>query len=126
LSEVGLLYMTRIKNAASRMRMLIDDLLQFSRTNRADKAYEFADMNILLENAQQDLAELITEENAIITSQKLPSIKIIPFQIQQLFSNLINNSIKYKAKNRAPEINIAYSKVKASEEPALLNAKRSF
>lgn len=126
LSEVGILYMTRIKNAASRMRMLIDDLLQFSRTNKADKAYELADMNILLENAQQDLAELIAEENAIITSDTLPSIKIIPFQIQQLFSNLINNSIKYKAKDRTPKIDITYSKVRASEEPLLSNAKKSF
>src|SRR5690606_37605152 len=79
LSEVGLLYMTRIKNAASRMRMLIDDLLQFSRTNKADKSFELADMNVLLENAQQDLAEIITEENAIITAGKLPTIKLIPF-----------------------------------------------
>jgi PAS domain S-box-containing protein len=126
LSEVGILYMTRIKNAASRMRMLIDDLLQFSRTNKADKAYELADMNELLENAKQDLAELIAEENAIITSDTLPSIQIIPFQIQQLFSNLINNSIKYKAKDRTPKIDITYSKVRASEEPLLSNAKKSF
>lgn len=126
LSEVGILYMTRIKNAASRMRMLIDDLLQFSRTNKADKAYELADMNILLENAQQDLAELIAEENAIIISDTLPSIKIIPFQIQQLFSNLINNSIKYKTKDRTPKINITYSKVRSSEEPLLSNAKKLF
>src|SRR5690606_36994829 len=126
LSEVGILYMTRIKNAASRMRMLIDDLLQFSRTNKADKAYELANMNELLENAKQDLAELIAEENAIITSDTLPSIKIIPFQIQQLFSNLINNSIKYKAKNRTPKINITYSKVRSSEEPLLSNAKKPF
>src|SRR5690606_4196227 len=103
LSEVGILYMTRIKNAASRMRMLIDDLLQFSRTNKADKAYELADLNVLLENAQQDLAEIITEENAIITASPLPSIKIIPFQIQQLFLNLISNSLKYKSKDRIPE-----------------------
>lgn len=126
LSEVGILYMTRIKNAASRMRMLIDDLLQFSRTNKADKAYELANMNELLENAKQDLAELIAEENAIITSDTLPSIQIIPFQIQQLFSNLINNSIKYKAKDRTPKIDITYSKVRASEEPLLSNAKKSF
>src|SRR5690606_23486352 len=126
LSEVGLLYMTRIKNAASRMRMLIDDLLQFSRTNKADKSFELADMNVLLENAQQDLAVIITEENAIITAGKLPTIKLIPFQIQQLFSNLINNSLKYKSKNRNPEIQITYSKVKASEEPELVNAHKSY
>lgn len=126
LSETGVMYMERIKNAASRMRMLIDDLLQFSRTNKADKAFELADINVLLENAQQDLAELITEEDAIITSSTLPSIKVIPFQIQQLFSNLISNSLKYKSKDRIPEINIAYSLIKASEDTQILKPKNAY
>ncbi|WP_100616041.1 CHASE3 domain-containing protein [Confluentibacter citreus] len=126
LSESGMMYMDRIKNAATRMRMLIDDLLQFSRTNKADKAFELADINILLKNAQQDLAESITDEKAIITSNKFPSIKVIPFQIQQLFSNLISNSLKYKSKDRIPEIRIIYNKAKASDEPIILNPKKPY
>lgn len=126
LSETGLLYMTRIKNAASRMRMLIDDLLQFSRTNKADKAYEWADLNVLLENAQQDLAEIISEEQALITTNKLPTLKIIPFQIQQLFSNLINNSLKYRSKDRIPKVEINYTKVRATEDSFLTKATKPY
>ena len=126
LSEAGLSYMERIKDAATRMRMLIDDLLQFSRTNKADKAFEFVDINLLLEYAQQDLAEIINEENAVITSSKLPFIHVIPFQIQQLFLNLISNSLKYKDKNRIPEIQISYNKVKPSDEPKLLKPKKPY
>lgn len=126
LSESGLLYIDRIKNASGRMRMLIDDLLQFSRTNKVDKVFEVFDINLLLNNAKQDLAEVISQENALISADMFPSMNVIPFQIQQLFSNLLSNSLKYKAKGRNPEINIRYTNVKASEESQILNPKWPF
>src|SRR5690606_33595548 len=125
LSESGLIYIDRIKNAATRMRLLIDDLLQFSRTNRADKSFEVSDINSLLEVAKQDLAEIISEENAQITADHFPAMNVIPFQIQQLFFNLLSNSLKYKSSERAPEIKISYSKIKASENPETLKPKKT-
>ncbi len=124
LSESGLVYMSRIKNAATRMRSLIDDLLQFSRTNKADKVFEVTNINLLLEAAKQDLAEVISEEKALITEETFPVINVIPFQIQQLFVNLIGNSLKYRAKHRIPEINIGYEQVLAENEPTIANAKQ--
>ena len=126
LSESGLLYIDRIKNASGRMRMLIDDLLQFSRTNKADQEFEVSDINLLLGNAKQDLAEVISQENTLISADVFPSMNVIPFQIQQLFSNLLSNSLKYKAKGRNPEINIKYTKAKASEETQISNPKWPF
>ena len=124
LSATGLKYMARIKNAATRMRLLIDDLLQFSRTNKADKVFEVSNINLILEAAKQDLAEVISEEKALITSETFPVINVIPFQMQQLFANLIGNSLKYKATDRAPIINILYEKVKAENETALTKARK--
>ena len=46
------------------MRILIDDLLQFSRTNKSEKIYEVSDLNILFENAKQELNQTIEEKNA--------------------------------------------------------------
>ncbi|TYP98173.1 hypothetical protein C7447_103343 [Tenacibaculum adriaticum] len=123
LSESGLKYMSRIKSAAARMRLLIDDLLQFSRTNKADKVFETSNIYLLLEAAKQDLAEVISEENAVIVADTFPAMNVIPFQIQQLFVNLIGNSLKYKAKDRSPEIKITYEKVMSSKEAVLINAK---
>ncbi|ALJ05128.1 histidine kinase [Pseudalgibacter alginicilyticus] len=126
LSKSGITYIKRINTAASRMRSLIDDLLQFSRTNKADKSMEKSNLNSLLEGAKQDLAEVITKEKAIIKTDTFPTIKVIPFQIQQLFLNLINNSIKYKSPERIPEINITYSKIKASEDSNIKKTKSTF
>ena len=126
LSEKGTLYLDRIKTAAARMRLLIDDLLQFSRTNKSEDVLEVTNMNILLENAKQELAENISEKNAKIIADAIPVIKVIPFQIQQLFTNLIGNSLKYSKENKAPLITITHSKVKANSVSKLKNPKYNY
>ena len=125
-SDSGRQYLERIKSAATRMRLLIDDLLQFSRTNKPDKEFISSDLNDLFENAKQDVAEIILEKKAQITCDTLPKATVIVFQIQQLFSNLLSNSLKYSQKERVPIIKINYSKVKANEEPDLIKASKSF
>jgi signal transduction histidine kinase/CHASE3 domain sensor protein len=126
LSEKGTLYISRIQNAATRMRLLIDDLLQFSRTNKIEKNFETSNINLLLENAKQDLAEAISESNAEITSDNFPVMDVIPFQIQQLFLNLIGNSIKYQSKGTEPKINITYERINALEDDKLVKPKKEF
>lgn len=120
LSESGQQYINRINASAGRMRILIDDLLQFSRTTRAEQVFAKVDLNELLENAKQEQAQLIEEKKAIINADELPELEVVPFQIQQLFSNLINNSIKYSKENIPPIINITISEVEAEKEAKFL------
>ena len=126
ISEAGQQYITRIQSSASRMRVLIDDLLQFSRTNKAEKVFENSDLNGLLENAKQELGQLIEDKNAIIENTELPTVNVIPFQMQQLFINLIGNSLKYSKKNVIPHIKIENSLVTAKDEELLPNTKDKF
>ncbi|TVZ57784.1 hypothetical protein NA63_0272 [Flavobacteriaceae bacterium MAR_2010_105] len=123
-SDSGHQYLERIKSASARMRALIDDLLQFSRTNKPDKEFVIADLNELFENAKQDVAITILEKKAQIKSDNLPKAKVIAFQMQQLFLNLLSNSLKYSKKETYPVINMNYSKVKATDEPHLLKATK--
>jgi signal transduction histidine kinase len=44
---------------------------------------------------------------------------VIPFQIQQLFINLIGNSLKYSKQGIAPVITINYEEINADEYPFL-------
>ncbi|QXP60798.1 sensor histidine kinase [Olleya sp. HaHaR_3_96] len=126
LSEKGLKYINRIQNAATRMRSLIDDLLQFSRSNKADKVFEDSNVNLLLEAAKQDLAEVISTEHAEITSDAFPTMTVIPFQIQQLFVNLLGNSIKYKIERQTPKITITHQIVEAEKEDHIIKPKKPF
>lgn len=123
-SDSGHQYLERIKSASARMRVLIDDLLQFSRTNKPDKEFVMADLNELFENAKQDVAITILEKKAQIKSDDLPKAMVIAFQMQQLFLNLLSNSLKYSKKETCPIIKINYSKVKATDEPYLLKASK--
>jgi len=119
LSQNGKEYITRIDASVERMRILIDDLLQYSRANKTEKVFEKTDLNDLLENAKFDLAQSIEEKNAVIQSEKLPVMTVIPFQIQQLFINLIGNSLKYSKENTVPKIKISCKRVTAFEEALL-------
>ncbi|MBJ7882109.1 CHASE3 domain-containing protein [Gelidibacter salicanalis] len=125
LSNNGKVYIERIKSSSTRMRSLIDDLLQFSRTNRSEEALEDSNINILLETAKHDLVEIISDKRARISSDFIPSMKVIPFQIKQLFLNLMSNSLKYSRELTAPVITITYSQTKASDLPKIKYSKHN-
>ncbi|MBF7090185.1 CHASE3 domain-containing protein [Flavobacterium sp. ALJ2] len=120
LSESGKSYILKIGTSTKRMRILIDDLLLFSRTNTTKKEFLKTNLTDLLEKVKLELSEIIQEKNAIILADKLPKLKVIPYQIEQLFINLISNSLKYKQPNISPEINISCKKITAKEFPDLL------
>lgn len=126
LSDDGQQYLTRIQYSANRMRILIDDLLQFSRTTKTEKVFENADLNELLENAKQDLGQIIEEKKATVENNELPTLNVIPFQMQQLFSNLIGNSLKYSKENEAPIIKIKSTKIVAQNEEFLPKNKDKY
>lgn len=119
LSTNGKLYIERIKSSSGRMRSLIDDLLQFSRTNKSEEAFEDSNINILLETAKHDLIEIISDKRARISSDSIPSMKVIPFQIKQLFLNLMSNSLKYCREATVPVIKITYAQTNASDLPKI-------
>ena len=124
LSEKGKEYVSKIESSASKMRILIDDLLLFSRTNKAEKIFEKTDLNLLLANASQELAQDIEEKNAIIQSSQLPVLNVIAFQMQQLFVNLIGNALKYNKPGVAPEIKIECEKLSTKDLPVFITDKR--
>ncbi len=120
MSESGRDYIAKIAVSAKRMRVLIDDLLLFSRTNTTKKEFLKSNLNELLENAESELAEVINEKKAIITTSKLPKLEVIPYQIEQLFINLIGNSLKYNRPGISPEISIDSEKVLSADYPEIL------
>jgi signal transduction histidine kinase/CHASE3 domain sensor protein len=126
LSDAGQEYLSRIKFSTNRMRILIDDLLQFSRTTKTEKIFKSCNLNELLENAKQELAQIIEDKKAKIDNNELPSFNAIPFQIQQLFINLIGNSLKYCKENIAPIINIKNEIISASNEELVPNNKNKY
>ncbi len=94
-SKQGKEYFKRIHAAAAHMQILINDLLMFSRTNAGNKKFEPTNLNNILDNAKEELAIQIEEKDPEIVSDDLPVLNAIPYQLQQLFINLISNSLKF-------------------------------
>ncbi len=98
-------YFDYIVQASDRMKILIKDLLVYSRLGREKKARE-VDCNRLLDDVLADLDKVMKESGAHITAQSLPVLHAYPTELKLLFQNLITNSIKFRKKEEAPEVNI--------------------
>ena len=106
-------YLEKITSCASRMSLLITDVLSYSRLIRTDERMVDTDLNKVLETVKSDFEFLIEERDAEIRSANLPVVKGFPLQLQQLFSNLISNSIKFS--ERKPVVEISYENVRGQE-----------
>ncbi|SNV50431.1 Phytochrome-like protein cph1 [Chryseobacterium taklimakanense] len=124
LSDSGKQYLERIQFSAGRMRKLIDDLLQFSRSTRADQKFEYTELDELMQNATDELQATIEEKNATVNLEPLPMLKVIPFQIQQLFVNILGNSLKYSKKGVPPVIDLHVTEVESDNEPLILKKSK--
>lgn len=107
LSDKAKSYFGKIELSAARMQRLIQDLLHYSRTGNVVKKFETVDLQSLVEEVLDSLRETILENNAVVRVESLPKIHAIPYQMQQLFTNIISNSIKFAREGTAPEIHIS-------------------
>jgi PAS domain S-box-containing protein len=92
-------YLSKIGNSAERMSTLIKDLLQYSQVTKENLSTEIVDLNEVLRNVKNDFELLIEQKEAIIQADPLPILKGNKLQFHQLFSNLINNALKFTTVN---------------------------
>ncbi len=109
LSGDGALYLSRIIASAENMRSLINDLLEFSRVSTTNLPFELTDLNNIVRQVKTDLELIIEETGSVISTQPLPAVEAIPSQIKQLFTNIINNGIKFRKPGLNPVIDITVS-----------------
>ena len=99
-------YFSRINRSAERMKNLISDLLEFSRISEEPNVFEDYSIQQVIENMLEELEFKINAANATIQVDDLPDAKIIPTQMTQLFTNLLENALKFKSLERDPIIKI--------------------
>jgi signal transduction histidine kinase len=98
-------YLAYLSQASDRMKTLIKDLLDYSRIGREKQARPI-DCNILIEEVLADLGKSIRESGARIRTGDLPSLYAYPTELKLLFQNLIVNAIKFRRRDRVPEITV--------------------
>jgi two-component system sensor histidine kinase/response regulator len=106
LSENGKGYLDRIARCAKQMEQLIDGLLNFSRTSRTEIQRTEVNLDELVKKVIRD-AQPETEGRKIVWKvNALPQALADPALLQQVFSNLILNAIKYSGPRNPAEIEI--------------------
>jgi PAS domain S-box-containing protein len=99
-------YITRGVNAADRMRILIDDLLAYSRVRTQGKDPEPTGCAGALAAACANLQAAFEEAGAAVTAGELPTVLADQTQLVQLFQNLIGNALKFRA-DRPPRLHVS-------------------
>jgi len=99
-------YMTKMNDAASRMKNLIDSLLMYSRVSTRRSPYEPTNLNEVVQGVLSDLEISIKESKGKVEVQDLPVIEADKLQMQQLFQNLISNALKFRKKDVPPEVTV--------------------
>lgn len=88
-------YISKIISSSERMTSLINDILNFSKLAQTDIAYVDVNLDDILKNVMQDLELEIVSKSVTIEKDPLPVIEAIPIQMNQLFFNLMSNSLKF-------------------------------
>lgn len=93
---------------AHRMHRMVRDLLAFSSAlDNAEEIEDVTDAAGCLQDALANLSTDITENKAEVRFDVLPSVRVQPFHLTQLFQNLIGNALKYRRPDVAPVVQIS-------------------
>ena len=108
-------YFDKISFSANRMQNLMIDLVNYSQSVKGEKIFEKVDLNSHVAKVIAMLPLEIEEQKVKIEVGDLPEIIGLPFQLQQLFLNLISNSIKFGKENTTNLIEIYVEEIKDNE-----------
>lgn len=97
---------SKIQNSTGRMSALIRDLLDFSQLLKGDKLFGQVDLNEVVYEVQRDYELMVAEKGALFHVENMPTVQAVPFQMQQLFYNLIGNALKFAGADNGPVIHI--------------------
>ncbi len=107
LEDAEALYeLDRIANASSRMREMIDSLLQLSRYSRKKLNIATIKFSELAAIIQDDLSELITENQAEISVGNSVELSVDINSFEQVLRNLVTNSIRYAKQGETVRIDL--------------------
>jgi PAS domain S-box-containing protein len=107
LSAEGRNYLDRIQNAASRMKTLVEDLLEFSRVSSKGKPFVPVDLNEVVTGVISDLDARLAQTGGRVEISNLPTVCSDPIQMRQLLQNLIGNALKFHRSDAVPLVRVS-------------------
>ena len=120
----GVDYINRMQSAASRMSILIGDLLTFSRMAIQPDTNGPVALSAVVDKVLTDLELMIEETRAEIHVGDLPTVLGNVAQLSQLFQNLLSNALKFRRVNTKPVVEINARQIEVLDLPPGLKPTR--
>ncbi|MEO5335931.1 MAG: DUF3365 domain-containing protein [Magnetospirillum sp. WYHS-4] len=99
-------FMGYLMDGATRLQAMINDLLEYSRVDRAQVTFVPVALEEALEEALVNLTVAIKEAGARVVHDPLPEVIGYGPLLVRLLQNLIGNAVKYRALDRPPVVRI--------------------
>jgi signal transduction histidine kinase len=96
-------------DGATRMQMLIKDILAYSRVGSKELNRVPVDANQVMQQVVEDLEAPIRETGAEVRWEQLPTVRADASQLRQVLQNLVENAIKYRHPKRRPKVEVTAS-----------------
>ena len=109
-------YLDRMRNAASRMSVLIEDLLAFSRVSTKERPITEVNLHEIAKDVVGDLEARVERTNGQVNIESLPIVWADQTHMRQLFQNLIGNALKFHRKDVPPVVKVFIDKAASSTE----------
>jgi len=106
LPEKGMGYMNIIRDSARQMGLLIDDLLQFSRTGRQELRKAPVEMNLVFKEVLKAINQDTEDRKIEWITASLPLVYCDQSLIKQVWVNLISNAVKFTRKKEKTVIEV--------------------
>jgi signal transduction histidine kinase len=106
LGERGRHYVARIVATAGEMGALIGNVLSLARVGREERPAQVVLLDEVADLVIERLAEPIRARDVKVTRGALGEVRALRTQMEQVFSNLIGNAVKYLGTPAAPAIEI--------------------
>lgn len=107
LDDEAIDHFQRMHRSLDSMQDLIDNLLALSLATRSNTHFEPVDLTWIINKVLSDLSVQIQEKQATVEVDSLFSVNGDALQLQLLFQNLIENSLKFQLPDRKPHIKIS-------------------
>lgn len=110
LDKDGQMFLQFINDAAKRMTTLLEDLLKYTKVGKSNLELQETDLDKVMVHVKNNLNAKISETNALLHIDPLPTILAELTGMTQVLQNLIANALKFQAPNSIPNVQVSATK----------------